>query len=185
MDYIHRILECCGCDAIYFQSQSMFSENDKPEVTHWPTPHTRAPPEWLNDLYLEVDRNLHGLMTSVYVALDNDLGVLAAIGVRTAFDRATELLGVDPSLTFKKKLDELVSTGKSGAEERKILEVATDAGSAAAHRGWKPTAKQLETLMVTIEHFIYRNRLLPRRAQDLETKVPPKQPPRKPDTTKE
>lgn len=124
-------------------------------------------------------------MKSVYVALDNDLGVLAAIGVRTAFDRATELLGVDPALPFKQKLDELVNIGKSGAEERKILEVATNAGSAAAHRAWKPTAKELETLMVTIEHFIYRNLLLPKRAQELETKVPPKQPRRKQLETKE
>jgi hypothetical protein len=44
--------------------------------------------------------------------------------------------------------------GKIGRSERETLEILTDAGGAAAHRGWKPTVKQLDTLMTVGEQFL-------------------------------
>jgi hypothetical protein len=87
---------------------------------------------------------LEDLLTSVYTALDNDLRVLAAIGLRTAFDRASELLSVDPEKTFADKLSQLMANGDIGSTEKESLDVLTDAGGAAAHRGWKPNPKQLD-----------------------------------------
>ena len=58
----------------------------------------------------------------------------AAIGARTAFDRATEKLGIEPSLTFAEKLEKAKSDGLVGTNERNALEVMISAGSAAAHR---------------------------------------------------
>jgi Domain of unknown function (DUF4145) len=67
--------------------------------------------------------------------------VLAAIGLRTAFDRASELLGIDPNKTFAGKLSQLVVDGHIGSTEKASLDVLTDAGGAAAHRGWKTQSK--------------------------------------------
>ena len=100
--------------------------------------------------------------------------VLTAIGIRTVFDRASELLGVDPNKTFADKLFELVQCGKIGCDEKETLKILTDAGSAAAHRGWKPEPEQLDTMMNIIEAFIYRAFILHAAAKRLQDNVPGK-----------
>src|SRR5258707_10670762 len=102
------------------------------ETTYWPAPVERKPPKWIESIEF-ADQTLGHLLTEMYTALNNDLRVLAAIGARTAFDRSSELLGVDSNLTFDRKLNELVTIGKVGKDEREILNVLVDAGSAAAH----------------------------------------------------
>lgn len=185
------MLQCPACDSIYFQIDSVFSEDEiytqhpatgevqwdlAHRIDHWPyTPTSKRPtPEWVGKLSL-VDSDLESLMSSVYVALDHNLDVLAAIGVRTAFDRASELLGIDPSRAFSSKLSDLVTAGKIGSEEQDILDALTDAGSAAAHRGWKPSAEELDTMMSIIEAFLYRTFLLGEAAKRLRAQVPARQ----------
>src|SRR5262249_11815942 len=109
-----------------------------PRITYWPVPSKRKPPDWVIELLSE-DSVLYDLVTETYAALNNDAPVLAAVGLRTVFDRASEKMGVDPALSFAEKLDALERMGKMGRSERGTLEPLTDAGGAAAHRGWKPT----------------------------------------------
>jgi Domain of unknown function (DUF4145) len=82
------------------------------------------------------------------------------MGARTIFDRASELLRIDSALTFKEKLDQLQNKGHISASERAQLDILTHAGSAAAHRGWKPTADQLNTVMSIVETFVHRKFVL-------------------------
>lgn len=187
---VHRILVCRGCEDVYFQRYEECSENIvevpdgndgwtfeiEPKIQHWPAPTVRERPEWIFSSDLDVD--LNRLLGEVYEALDAELRVLAAIGIRTAFDRASELLGVDPSRTFAQKLDDLHGSGKIGTDEKDTLTVLTDAGSAAAHRGWRPSNPELSTMMNVLETFVYRSFVLGGMAQKLKGKVPPK-PPRK------
>ncbi|WP_353429023.1 hypothetical protein [Paracoccus denitrificans] len=113
---VFSILECRGCGKIYFKSSGTNSEDVHHErdpytgeweqvyletVFFWPPPPKRMPPTWAWDLKVR-DLTLGGLLDDVYTALSNNLGVLAAIGMRTVFDRASELLGVDPALPFAK-----------------------------------------------------------------------------------
>ena len=81
------------------------------QTTYWPAPVHRKPPEWLNEITLH-DRTLATVLSEMYTALNNDLRILAAIGARTTFDRASHLLGVDSNLSFDRKLDSLVALGK-------------------------------------------------------------------------
>ena len=144
------ILECCGCERMYFRLDDIVDdwEPDRSSAlpgeivgkygcrrSYWPPPKTRRPPPWIRDLE-RADDDLGILLHEMYAAINADLGVLAAIGVRTVFDRSSELLGVDPELRFGRKLDELVAQGRIGSDERRTLSVLIDAGSAAAHRGW-------------------------------------------------
>ena len=190
----YRILKCRGCDAIYFQKQEICSEDwhpffnaatDEwdnelvPRITYWPAPSKKESPEWVTSWDLG-DKDLSDLLESVYIALNNDLRILAAIGIRTAFDRASELLGINPNKYFIEKLNELIEKGKIGKEEQEVLKVLTDAGSAAAHRGWKPSVKELDTMISIIESFLYRNFILHKKTKVLETSVPQKAKKKKP-----
>jgi hypothetical protein len=123
----YYILKCRGCGSVYFKTSEYFSENIDQRInpitgrweecleettSYWPAPSKRKRPEWISELTM-IDWNLKHLFADIYTALDNDLGVLAAIGVRTVFDRASELVGVDPPKRFDEKLDELLKMGKS------------------------------------------------------------------------
>jgi hypothetical protein len=93
-----------------------------------------------------------------------------------AVSSAWRVSRVGPAKRFNEKLDELVARGKIGTNEREMLDALTDAGSAAAHRGWRPSAHQFEIMMASIEGFIYRTFILGHQAKGLEEAVPPKPP---------
>jgi hypothetical protein len=164
------ILECCGCAIVYFRQDFWFSEWDEvvdhpitgePSMhrgirhTYWPPPAVRKRPAWLERVQKR-DTKLAELLNEMYSALDGDLRVLAAIGVRTAFDRATELLGVDPAISFGEKLRCLVDDGRVSGDEKRTLAVLVDASGAAAHRSWRPSRDQLATMLDAIESFLHR-----------------------------
>jgi len=183
---IYRILVCRGCDEAYFQTEEIFSEEMAyrenartgelecylpAKITHWPSPSKRQPPKWIDEIQF-FDRDLANLMEDIYGALNNNLCVPAAIAVRTAFDRATELLEIDSSKSFAEKLGLLKSTGKISSDEEGCLKTLTDAGSAAAHRGWRPDLEQLDTMMSLLEGFVHRSFILGKAANELKLKIP-------------
>ena len=104
--------------------------------------------------------------------MDNGLVVLAAIGIRTLLDRASQLLDVNPARSFASKLDELVRRDIISAREKSTLSVLTDAGNAAAHRGWKPEPKALDTMMDAIENFLHRTFVVDEAAKRLQHDIP-------------
>jgi len=118
-----------------------------------------------------VDLDLFSILNEVYSGLDNDLAILSATGMRTAFDRATELLDIDPAKTFQQKLEDLFAAGMVGAAEKNTLAVLADAGGAAAHRGWKPDPRQLATMMDIVEAFCHRNFILVSQVDKLGCKM--------------
>ena len=182
-----RILECCGCERVYFQRNFWFSEwetvGQHPitgdpcleggiETTYWPAPITRAEPKWIAEIHA-ADRTLDQLLSEMYTALNSDLRVLAAIAARTTFDRSSELLGIDPALSFKRKLSALVDRGKISTDESEILAALIDAGGAAAHRGWRPAPDDLNTMIDVVEAFLHRSFILGDGIKKLKAAVPP------------
>jgi hypothetical protein len=182
----YYILECCGCETKFFRHETYFSEYDHydydpqtgdtvviPTVrtTYWPPLERRSRPEWLYSAEHR-DAVLGSLLQQLYTALDSALTVLAAIGIRTAFDRATLVLGIDPKKTFEQKLHKLLDDGWIGATERDILAALIDAGNAAAHRGWSPEAHQLDTMMDVLEAFLHRHFVLRDGASKLRADTP-------------
>lgn len=122
---------------------------------------------------------LKDALGELYGALENDLNTLASIGIRTTFDIASELLGVKPELTFTKKLDKLVELGHIGVVDRDRLDALVDAGSASAHRGWKPSQDEVSIMADVLEHFIHAaivapedRKLLDQKAASIRKKVP-------------
>lgn len=115
------ILECCGCESISFKIDHQFSEVDNIEPDYWPSPVARKNPSWLDKVEAR-DEVLHRLLIEMYAAANGDQRVLAAIGARTVFDRASRLMRVRQSNSFGNKLKRLVELGKIGPDERKVLE---------------------------------------------------------------
>lgn len=182
-----HILQCRGCEHVFCQTIKIFSEEFHHEwdeatqqdvlvydeaIAYWPAISKRKLPDWFGPMGFAGDSEdrLHNAMHELYVALDNDLFSLASAGVRTAFDIASELLGVDADLTFKEKLDALVTSGRINGVDRERLEALTEAGSASMHRGWLPTPADLSTMVDILEHFVHRAFVTPALEQKLTEK---------------
>lgn len=125
----YRILKCRGCEGVYFQiEEAVFADceykhsivlTDDSEVphriTHYPAPAKREPPDWALDLDI-ADRQLGSLFADIYGALNAELRVPAAVAARTVFDRASELLKVDPATNFFR---EVGRTHRPGEDQRR------------------------------------------------------------------
>ena len=167
------LLECRGCETVFVQTVETNSEDyiqqydpDNPgeiitahqeTLKYWPALSRRAKPDWMTGFNVPDNQqnDLGAAMAEVYGALNADLRMLAGIGIRTAYDIASERLGISVSLPFARKLEALVDTGRIGAIDKARLEVLVDAGSASAHRGWRPSLADLSIMMDVLEHFIF------------------------------
>ncbi|CAM3161597.1 DUF4145 domain-containing protein [Asticcacaulis taihuensis] len=192
------ILACRGCEHVFVQTaygdedQRAYGHNEDGEPVeehyetnaYWPALAKRKPPEWLNglgysidDLWTEVavpkvdSARLAKALRELYTALDNDLFMLAGIGVRTCFDIASELLGIAENQTFKDKLNQLVKDGHIGQVDMDHLEFLVEAGNASAHRGWVADRSQISTMMDVLESFIHRAFIEPARKEKLSAAV--------------
>ena len=178
-----NIVKCLGCEEIFIQRIDLDWDDVKeleagkqrlvPRVSYWPATSKREQPSWVHEF--ELDQELVGVLREVYAALDSDLHRLAAIGMRTAFDLASGLLGIESSLGFSEKTQKLVADGFISPDEKKMLDILIDAGSAAAHRAWKPSLEQLIFMMELIEVFIKRAFISKHAATQLEKNIPPRE----------
>lgn len=168
----YDVLECCGCSGIAVRHEHWFSEWDQFDadpitgqprltpgikVTYWPPPTTRERPQWIESLDDEV---LRMVFDEVYDALNAGMIILASIGTRTLLDRAMFLRIGDPKGGFAGKLKLMFDQGHIGKDEMEVLRVITDAGSAAAHRGFNPDSQTLGTIIDTVENFLHREFVL-------------------------
>jgi hypothetical protein len=184
----YDVLECCGCSSLSVRHTYWFSEwdqfdsdplTDQPSLipgikeTYWPPLTKRKKPQWAEKLDDDVIR---GVIEEVYQALNAGMIVLASIGTRTLLDRGMFLRVGDPKGGFAAKLNLMVERGHIGKDEREILEAITDAGSAAAHRGFTPNAKTLGTIIETAENFLHREFVLKTAAGEVRTATPPRGP---------
>ncbi len=182
----HSLLQCLGCETVFYLHNSWNDEDfdywvdadgtERREAnrtkTTYPKPVGQRP-QWLEALGKK-DHDLKNILDQVYTAADAECLILASIGIRTAVDRATEVLGIDPTEPFVKKLSELKSGGWIGDTEHDVLSVVTDAGSAAAHRGWEPDDHEFAKLMMAVEMFIPRAILFGKDVLDVKKAIPPK-----------
>lgn len=183
----HSLLECLGCETVFYWTESWNSEeldhyydaygNEQVEaaklIATYPKPEVKNKPLWFEAMQKK-DAQLHNILKQMYVALDSQANILAAIALRTALDRATEVLGIDPAKTFEEKLDSLRDGGWIGQTERDILGVVTDAGNAAAHRGWEPDNKEVAQLVSSMEVFLHRAFIVGQDALGIKGNIPAK-----------
>jgi hypothetical protein len=80
--------------------------------------------------------------------------------------------GADPNQNFAEKLKELTAGNKIGGEEKEILSVLVDAGSAAAHRGWEPPEDHIDDLMGALENFLQRAFVIKHKVRRMKKTIP-------------
>ncbi|MCV2887204.1 DUF4145 domain-containing protein [Ruegeria aquimaris] len=181
------VFQCRGCETLFFAKSTGNSEDYIDYYDHvagehvqefidqksfWPALPQTPVPSWAGFNLFGADQTLHELLHSVYTAMNSNLPVLAAIGMRTAFDRTAELLGVNADLSFGEKLEELRKGGHISGVQKGVLEVLIDAGSAAAHRGWKPKDSHLATMKEILEALIRDHFVLKREVEELKRSIP-------------
>jgi hypothetical protein len=168
----HAILQCRGCEFVFYETRS--SSTDDVDVRVKPFtgeqelyyPVTTAtfselpPPALRRSLDAVVVPlcahfpTLGAIVREVYVAREQKLFVLGAVGLRTAFDCATTLLDIDPDARLKDKVLALQERGFIGTAQAAQLQIVVEAGSAAAHRGWSPTAGEFDALLKALEGLL-------------------------------
>lgn len=169
----YEMLECAGCETVCLRQTHCFSEEPEPKVTYYPPAVSRRMPLWR----YKSPHRIADLMGEVYMALHNDSRSLALMGARTIVD----LLLVDKvgdTGTFGSKLQMLEAQGFVGKQSIAILEAALDAGSAAAHRAFKPTTEQLNQVMDIVENLLQSVYVLEKSAAEIR-KATPKRPGKK------
>lgn len=194
----HRLLQCLGCETVFYWRSAWDSSDydyvynhelgqDVPEpnirTETYPKPEKKSErPDWTWSLY-QRDRILSRIMNEVYSAIELNAYILASVGLRTAFDRATEILGIQPSIALAEKVSTLQNGGWIGTTEAENLTVLVNAGSAAAHRGWSPDQEDLKPLLRTLEQFLERTIMSDKRISEIADKIPQRQK-KKPKTTR-
>jgi hypothetical protein len=165
----YEMLECAGCETVSLRQTHWSSEDPELEVVHYPPAVSRPIPRWR----YKAPYSISDLIGEVYAALHNDSRSLALMGARTILD----LILVDKVGDvgrFSAKLKKLEEQGFVARQSRTILEAALDAGSAAAHRGYKPTPRQLNQVMDIVENVLQSVYVLEKAAEALRKTTPPR-----------
>jgi hypothetical protein len=113
------------------------------------------------------------LLNEIYVALHSDSRRLALMGTRTLVDMLM-LEEVRDVGTFDAKLKALLDKGVISDRNREVLSAALDAGSAAAHRGYKPGREEIEAVLDIVENVLQATHHLSQVADELRKKIPPR-----------
>jgi hypothetical protein len=114
---------------------------------------------------------VESLLNEIYAAIHEDLRVLATTGVRTLIDMVISEQVGDVG-DFPVKLSAVEKGGFISPKNREFLKVTIDAGSASAHRGFKPSQKELNLLLDIAENLIASIYILPDEVKALSKKVP-------------
>jgi Domain of unknown function (DUF4145) len=164
----HTMLQCCGCDEVVLRRRFLFSEDlPNEEVSYFPPPASRWLPPW----HWSLPSPLHSLMQELYRALQADSLTLAMMGSRALIDQAI-VRKIGDKGTFKDNLQALEAAGHLSRTNRKYLEAAFDAGSAAAHRAHRPDADQVNTVMDIVENLLQSLFVLEKHTKKLEAATP-------------
>jgi Domain of unknown function (DUF4145) len=116
---------------------------------------------------------LKTLLDEIYSATNDRQFRLLAMGVRTALDYVMMHIVGDLG-SFEKKLSAMVERGHLSEDRKQMLEIVIDAGSAAAHRGFKPPRQLLLHMVSAMEDLICGHYITSPMLQQLRQHIPPR-----------
>ena len=164
----YEALQCLGCKAVCLRQSTKDAAGAETSALYPPPISRRAPPwRW------HLPNQMKELLGEIYIALHNNSPRLALMGARTLVDMVM-LEEVGDIGKFDAKLNKLLERGEISARNRGVLSTALDAGSAAAHRGYKPGREELEAVMDIVENLLQSIYHLSKVAEELKAKIPPR-----------
>lgn len=174
------LIKCCGCELVALRRSSWFSEETEPDgtpiikVEQFPPETYRAEPKWITDLIwsMPIDDNFVGeFIKEIYIALRNKSLRLAVMGIRALLEQVM-IDKVGDKGTFKKNLDAFQNAGHISKSQRDALDPVIEAGHAAMHRRFKPTARDVGTLMDVTESIVESIYINDHRSRQISKIVP-------------
>lgn len=153
----YEVLICRECSNITFSLSNwiypghMIGDPYLKDIMYYPSRSFRSKPNW----YKRLDKKFRAVLDEVYIALDNSLFLIATTGTRTAIDKLIEDKIGDIG-TFQQKIENLEKKKIVDNEEKKLLLAVIDAGSASAHRGFRPNKKLMNHIVEISESIFYK-----------------------------
>lgn len=164
----YEVLECRGCGTLCLRD-TYEDLDERHEVRLFPAPIARPLPRWRSQLPAE----LLDLLEEIYAALHIGAARLALMGTRAVIDMVAVQEAGDVG-TFTAKIAALEQKGLLSERDSEILAVAVEAGSAAAHRGFKPETDVVFAVIDIVENLIQSIYHLPRTASRIRSETPPR-----------
>jgi hypothetical protein len=149
-------------------------------VTQQPPRSWRQPPDWIPQL-LTIAPEVAALLDEIYLASNERQSRLLSMGVRAALDHVMIQIVGDTG-SFEQKLKLMQEKGHLSDHQRDMLSTVIDAGSAAAHRGFKPPRDLLQEMLVVMESVIRDHYITRPMLAAMKRFIPPKPPRRQPPT---
>lgn len=172
----YETLKCMGCENIKLRHVSWFSEDNEPTINYFPPAIFRQQPSWFKNLWTELpmdDDFVEPMLKEIYVALQNNLPRLAAMGVRSLIETVMISKSGDHG-TFSKNIAEFENAGYVSKIQRERVEAILEVGHAAIHRAFKPSKDDVLTLVDITEHIIETVYLHENKVKQLQSRVPPR-----------
>jgi hypothetical protein len=171
----YEMLKCQGCDSITLRHTSEWSEDPEPSVYYYPPAIFRRQPHWLYDLLGTEGALVRKLLNEIYGGLQNDMKMIATMGVRALMEHVM-INSVGDQGTFAKNLTEFAKKGFISDKQRDILTVVLEIGHATMHRAYEPSDKDLTTCIDIAETVIQSIYVHPGKAAELAKRVPKRKP---------
>jgi Domain of unknown function (DUF4145) len=175
------MLRCRGCDFVHMDHSAWYCQqtdedgNLVPTRRQYPPKLNRRPPRWTlaTEWVFLFDDPVRTLYEEVNRAVAADCPRLTAMGVRALIE-AVMVEKVSDRGSFSRNLDALLGDGHISRNQRAHLAQLIDGGSAAIHRGYKPSMEEVHALLDIAENVIEALYVMPHRAKSLEGKIPPR-----------
>lgn len=125
-------------------------------------------PPWLGKLPQEA----RILMNEIYAATDAGTYALPAMGIRAVVDVVSKEVLKGDLGTFRQKLDGLRDAGHLTNVQHDALDAVVNAGNAAAHRGFTPSAEALASMLAAVSHLLHAIYVMPESTRLLRAGTP-------------
>jgi len=167
----YQMLKCRGCDRVILRHTSWFSEDPEPTVSYYPPAMFRKEPSWVREMSGKNARFASMLLKEIYVGLQNDMKMIATMGVRALMEYVM-IDSVGDQGTFGKNLSEFAKQGFISGKQRDILDVVLEAGHATIHRAYQPSDEDLATCIDIAEGVLQSVYVHPEKASELTKRLP-------------
>jgi Domain of unknown function (DUF4145) len=150
----YDMLSCSGCREIKLRHTALGDGDTR--VAYYPPATFRPEPRWMEKLWLTLppgQEQVHDLLKQVYVALQNGLLSLAAMGIRAVVETVMVQTCGDCG-SFAKNLKNFEELGFVSRLQRIQIESVLEIGHATIHRGFAPSAEELAALLDITEQLL-------------------------------
>lgn len=168
----YELLRCAGCDSVTMRHMA-WTDDFEEIVTLYPPRSNRKKPDWIKEID-ETEPSLKALLDEVYVAVDGNALRLTAMGIRSVFDHVMhEKVGDHGS--FASNLTAFEEAKFISSTQKETLQIVIEVGSATIHRGFRPSAENIDAILGVMESVVKSIYLDHPNVQKI--KIPPRPPP--------